>query len=80
MMGKQGHQQGQSNHIIFFQHTRDGGKTILIVYVDDIIMIGHFGRDEETKKKNTVHRICGQGLGINEIFLRDENHTIKMKN
>lgn len=51
----------------------------MIVYVDDIIMIGHFGRDEETKK-NTVHRICGQGLGINEIFLRDENHTIKMKN
>lgn len=32
--------QGQSDHTMFFKQSQDGLKTILIVYVDDIILTG----------------------------------------
>ena len=36
----QGYSQGQGDHTIFFKHSQDGKISILIVYVDDIILIG----------------------------------------
>ena len=36
----QGYQQGQSDHTMFFKQSNDGRMTILIVYVDDIILAG----------------------------------------
>ena len=33
-----GYQQGQSDHTLFTKHAANGLKTILIVYVDDIII------------------------------------------
>ena len=35
-----GYSQGKSDHIMFYQHLNGGGVIILIVYVDDIIIIG----------------------------------------
>ena len=34
----QGYSQGQGDHIMFFTHSQDGKISILIVYVDDIIL------------------------------------------
>ncbi|RVW59741.1 Retrovirus-related Pol polyprotein from transposon RE1 [Vitis vinifera] len=36
----QGYQQRHSDHIMFFKQSNDGRMTILIVYVDDIVLIG----------------------------------------
>ena len=33
------YKQGQFDHIVFIKHNENGKRTILIVYVDDIIMI-----------------------------------------
>ena len=46
----QGYQQGQSNHTMFFKQSNDGRRTILIVYVDDIILTGdNIGEVERLK-------------------------------
>ena len=50
---KVGYNQGQSDHTMFFKHSSDGKIVILILYVDDIILIG----DDEAKMinlKNTL--------------------------
>lgn len=44
---QQGYKQAQSNHTLFFRH-KDGQITILIIYVDNIILIGD---DQEEMKK-----------------------------
>ncbi|RVW44140.1 Retrovirus-related Pol polyprotein from transposon RE1 [Vitis vinifera] len=46
----QGYQQEQSNHTMFFKQS-DGRMTILIVYVDDIILTGDDTREVERLKK-----------------------------
>lgn len=35
---KQGYQQGQSNHTLFFRQSDDVKRAILIVYINDIIL------------------------------------------
>ena len=40
VLKNQGYQQRQSDHTMFFKQVENGMKTILIVYVDDIILIG----------------------------------------
>ena len=40
VLKNQGYQQGQSDHTLFFKQAEGGKKTILIVYVDDIILTG----------------------------------------
>lgn len=47
MLKDQGYQQRQLDHIMFFNLSKNGLKTILIVYVDDIILTG----DDLTKIK-----------------------------
>ena len=46
----QGYQQEQSNHTMFFKQS-DGRMTILIVYVDDIILTGDDTGEVERLKK-----------------------------
>ena len=36
----QGYKQGHSDHTLFFHESESGLKTILIVYVDDIVLTG----------------------------------------
>ena len=40
LVKKQGYNLFETNHIIFIKHSRYGTVTILIVYVDDIILTG----------------------------------------
>ena len=43
--------QGQTDHMLFVKHSSDRKITILIVYVDDIILIGdNFEEMEEIKR------------------------------
>lgn len=44
---QQGYKQAQSNHTLFYRH-KDGKITILIIYVDNIILTGD---DQEEMKK-----------------------------
>ena len=51
----QGYEQEQSNHTMFFKQSNDGRMTILIVYVDDIILIGdNTGEVERLKKVQSL--------------------------
>ena len=45
IVSKHAFSQGQANQIVFVKHSLDGRITILIVYVDDIILIGDFGEE-----------------------------------
>lgn len=46
VMKKQKYQQGQSYHTMFFRYIVDGRKTILRVYIDDIILTGRDNLEE----------------------------------
>ncbi|RVW60623.1 Retrovirus-related Pol polyprotein from transposon TNT 1-94 [Vitis vinifera] len=51
----QGYEQEQSDHTMFFKQSNDGRMTILIVYVDDIILIGdNTGEVERLKKVQSL--------------------------
>ena len=39
-MLKQGFKQSQGDHTLFFKHSSSGGVTVLLVYIDDIIVTG----------------------------------------
>ena len=46
-----GYSQGQTDHTLFVKHSSNKGVTILIVYVDDIILTGDdFNEMEEIKR------------------------------
>ena len=69
-MKKQGYDKGQSDHTMFVKHSGDGKITILIVYVDDIILTG----DDEIKiarlKRGLVEEFEIKDLGQLRYFLR----------
>ena len=54
VMKKFGYSQSQGDHTLFFKHSSEGKKAILIVYVDDIIMIGADSEELEKLKKLLV--------------------------
>ncbi|RVW15032.1 hypothetical protein CK203_084789 [Vitis vinifera] len=51
VINNQGYQQGQTNHTMFFKQSNDGRMTILIVYIDDIILTGDDKGEVERLKK-----------------------------
>ncbi|KAB1200448.1 hypothetical protein CJ030_MR0G007247 [Morella rubra] len=65
----QGYQQGQSDHTMFFRQSKDGKKTILIVYVDDIILTGDNIMEMERLKKVLATEFEVKDLGQMRYFL-----------
>ncbi|RVW85272.1 Retrovirus-related Pol polyprotein from transposon RE1 [Vitis vinifera] len=65
----QGYQQGQSDHTMFFKQSNDGRMTILIVYVDDIILTGDNTREVERLKKVLATEFEVKDLGQMRYFL-----------
>lgn len=53
-MKKQGYQQGQSDHTMFFRHNKDVKKTILIIYINDIILTKNNLKVIERLKKTST--------------------------
>ncbi|RVW86325.1 Retrovirus-related Pol polyprotein from transposon RE1 [Vitis vinifera] len=65
----QGYQQGQSDHTMFFKQSNDGRITILIVYVDDIILTGDDTGQVERLKKVLATEFEVKDLGQMRYFL-----------
>ena len=63
------YKQGQTDHTLFTKHTTDGKKTILIVYVDDIIIIGDNSQEIGNLKKQLRTDFEVKDLGKLRNFL-----------
>ena len=64
-----GYQQGQSDHTMFFKQSNDGRMTILIVYVDDIVLIGDNTGEVERLKNGLATEFEVKDLGQMWYFL-----------
>lgn len=62
------YKQGQANHKMFVRHSREEKITILIVYLDDIIITGD---DNEENQTNDGQGIRSQRPWSIKIFLRN---------
>ena len=51
-----GYKQSQGDHTLFIKHSQDGKLTLLLVYVDDIIITG----DHELEKQTLRDRLAAQ--------------------
>lgn len=67
-----GYQQGQLDHTLFFKQREDGKKTILIVYMDDIIQIREYLEEIERPKTNLAMQFEIKDLGPIRYFLGKE--------
>ena len=65
----QGYRQGQSDHTMFFNQSGNGKKTILIVYVDDIILTGDNTVEMERLKMILAFEFEVKDLGFLKYFL-----------
>ncbi|RVW26230.1 Retrovirus-related Pol polyprotein from transposon TNT 1-94 [Vitis vinifera] len=65
----QGYQQGQSDHTMFFKQSNDGRMTILIIYVNDIILTGDDTGEVERLKKVLATEFEVKDLGQMRYFL-----------
>lgn len=64
-----GYNQGQANHTLFFKHNNDGKKTILIVYVDDIIVTGDDDVEVGRLKQMLANEFEVKDLGQLKYFI-----------
>nr|CAN69183.1 hypothetical protein VITISV_004340 [Vitis vinifera] len=69
VMKDQGYQQGQLDHTIFFKQSNDRRMTILIVYVDDIILTRDNTGEVERLKKVLATEFEVKDLGQMRYFL-----------
>ena len=69
VMKKFGYSQSQGDHTLFFKHSSEGKKAILIVYVDDIIMTRDDSEELERLKKLLENEFEIKDLGELKYFL-----------
>ena len=72
VMKKFGYNQSHGDHTLFFKHSSEGKKAILIVYVDDIMMTGDDSEELERLKKLLANEFEIKDLGELKYFLRME--------
>ena len=63
------YKQGQTDHTLFIKPTENGRKSILIVYVNDIIVTGDDMQEIETLKEKLRVEFEIKDLGIMRYFL-----------
>lgn len=68
-MKRYGYCQSQTDHTMFYKHNREGKVAILIVYVDDIVLIGDDNEELERLKKRLATEFEIKDLGILKYFL-----------
>jgi hypothetical protein len=66
---KQGYTQGESDHTLFIKYNPSGKITILIVYVDDIVLTGDDVTEMERLKRNLAVKFEIKDLGSLKYFL-----------
>ncbi|XP_059636051.1 uncharacterized mitochondrial protein AtMg00810-like [Cornus florida] len=64
-----GYKQSQGDHTLFVKHSASGGVTALLVYIDDIIVIGDDLEGMENLKKCLVKEFKIKKLGKQKYFL-----------
>ena len=68
-MRKFGYNQSQGDHTMFFKHSKEGKRAILIVYVDDIILTRDDIAEIEKLKKALASELEIKDLGELKYFL-----------
>lgn len=69
VMRSAGYKQSQGDHTLFIKHSASGGVTILLVYVDDIIVTGADKIEQENLKKKLEAEFEVKSLGRLKYFL-----------
>ncbi|KAL6326914.1 hypothetical protein AAG906_012521 [Vitis piasezkii] len=64
-----GYKQSQGDHTLFIKHSALGGVTVLLVYVDDIIMTGNDEKEKHELKKRLATEFEIKELGKPKYFL-----------
>ena len=64
-----GYKQSQGDHTLFIKHSTSGGVTILIVYVDNIIVTGNDEKEKNNLKKHLAKEFEIKDLGKLKQFL-----------
>ena len=64
-----GYKQSQGDHALFIKHSTSGGVTTLIVYVDNIIVIGNDEKEKNNLKKHLAKEFEIKYLGKLKQFL-----------
>ena len=69
---KQGYTQAQADHTLFMKFSIKGEISVLIVYVDDIILTGDYHEESKRLKKMLAHEFEVKDLGELKYFLAME--------
>ena len=69
VMKEFGYKQSQGDHTLFIKHSAAGGVTILLVYVDDIIVTGNDKREKDDVKQRLAKEFKIKELGKLKYFL-----------
>ena len=64
-----GYKKSQGDHTLFIKHSDEGGVTVLLVYVDDIIVTGNDEEEKEALSKCLVREFEIKELGRLKYFL-----------
>ena len=68
-MKNMGYMQSQGDHVLFIKHLDLGGVTTLLVYVDDIIMMGNDEKERQTLRQCLTKEFEIKELGSLKYFL-----------
>ena len=63
-----GYKQSQGDHTLFIKHSKSGGVTTLLVYVDDIIVIGNDLKERKTLRCQLAKEFEIKDLGKFNTF------------
>ena len=69
VMMAMGYKQSQGDHTLFIKHSPSGGFTILLVYVDDIIVTGDDDKDRQFLSQCLAKEFEIKALGRFKYFL-----------
>ena len=72
VMKESGYKQSQGDHTLFIKHSAAGGVTTLLIYVDNIIVIGNYERKKHELKQRLAIEFEIKELGKLKYFLSIE--------
>jgi len=64
-----GYRQSQGDHTLFIKHSQEGNLTLLLVYVDDMIVAGDDGHEKQILKEKLAAQFEMKDLGKLKYFL-----------